>query len=309
MSILIGTKDGVYDQWGEGWHLEGSEVSALVAGDGCVLAIVDGTTIWKASAAQSYHDWAPVASIDAESARCVLPSTIGLLVGTSDARLMLQRADGEHLVGIESFDRVDGRERWWQAPGLDLQPNTRSLAEAPDGTLYVNVHVGGIYRSRDGGASWEPTIDQETDVHEIRAFADGLVVAATGMAGLCISRDTGETWESTTEGFPPGGWGLPYARAVVVCDDMVVLTGSNGAMTDDAGVYRKPLDSSGPVERCTAGLPDRFAENINSGCLGAGSGFVAFGTTEGAVFSSADTGATWEQLCADLPAVLCVVVT
>ena len=35
----------------------------------------------------------------------------------------------------------------------------RTIAAGAEGELYVNVHVGGILRSDDDGASWRPTID------------------------------------------------------------------------------------------------------------------------------------------------------
>ena len=263
-------------------------------------AVTDGVTIWRGP-----DDWFEVAQTDGFGARCILPSTIGLLIGTSDGRVM--GLDGGTLVPLDGFDRVEGRDKWWQVGGLDTVANTRSLAQAPDGTLYANIHVGGIYRSRDLGASWEPTIDQETDVHEIRALDDGLVLAATGMAGLCVSKDAGDNWDSITDGLPTSsGWQLPYARSLALWGDVILLTASNGPQSDEAGVYRTRLHSAGPVERCGNGLPDRFRDNIDTGCLSAAGGVAVFGTTEGSVFASSDAGESWEEIARDLAPVLCV---
>ena len=147
------------------------------------------------------------------------------------------------------------------------------------------------------GATWEPTIDQETDVHEIEAFADSLVIAATGMAGLCVSRDAGDNWDSITEGLPTtSGWGLPYARSVALWDDIVLVTASNGPQSDEAGVYRGRLDASATLERCHNGLPSTFRDNIDTGCLSAGDGVAAFGTTEGSVYVTTDAGESWEEI-------------
>jgi len=61
--------------------------------------------------------------------------------------------------------------------------------------LLANVHVGGIPRSVDGGVTWQPTIDIDSDVHEVRAHPKrrGTVVAAAAV-GLCTSSDGGATW-------------------------------------------------------------------------------------------------------------------
>ena len=312
MAIVVGTEDGA-QVVGGGRSLAGRAITALTPGEHCVWGIADGSVIVRAPdvarAEGSAGDlaWVEVVGSD-DPPRCLLPTSRGVLVGTGSGGLAWWRG-GTVLEAIESFDDVEGRDRWWQVPGLDLGPNTRSLAEAPDGTLYVNVHVGGIYRSRDRGATWEPTIDQETDVHQVRAFAGGLVLAATGMAGLCVSRDEGDSWKSITEGFPTGGFGLAYARALVRWHDTVVVTASNGPSTDDAGVYRWSFDSDERVERCTEGLPERFADNIDTGCLATDGVEVAFGTTEGSVYVSDDGGAHWEEVCAGLPAVRSVALT
>lgn len=188
--------------------------------------------------------------------------------------------------------------------------NVRTLAEAPDGTLYVNVHVGGIYRSRDDGASWCPTIDQEADVHEMLALAGGRVVAATGMQGLVRSDDAGETWHSVTDGVPPDGWG-GYTRSVAAWDPWTMLvTGSRGAFSDLeggvlAGVYRWSAASPDQLERCTEGLPAGFQENIDTGRLTAGAGYAAFGVA-GTVHVTEDAGRTWRILADGLPPVTCL---
>jgi len=78
-----------------------------------------------------------------DDATCFARTQRGLFVGTARAHLV---RDGDV---VESFDAVPGRDDWytpWGGP-----PDTRSIAEAADGTLHVNVHVGGIPRSRDGG--------------------------------------------------------------------------------------------------------------------------------------------------------------
>lgn len=302
--IVIGTDGGVRVIDG-GAALPGRVTTGLVPDGDALWGIADGTTIVR-TCGPDLDAWEVVVTPD-DPPRCLLPTSRGLLVGTGGGGLAWWR--GEAFEPITSFDHVEGRERWWQVPGLDLSANTRSLAVAPDGTLYANVHVGGIYRSRDDGETWEPTIDQETDVHQVRAFADDLLLAATGMAGVCVSHDAGDSWKSVTDGFPTGGFGLAYARAIVRWRDVAVVTASNGPSTDDAGVYRWSLGGEPRVERCSAGLPDHFTDNIDTGCLATDGTLVVFGTTEGAVFASTDGGERWEEVCTGLPAVRSVALT
>src|SRR5262249_60339372 len=74
------------------------------------------------------------------------------------------------LAPVETFETVDGRETWYTPWGDPA--DVRSIAVARDGTIHVNVHVGGVVRSRDRGTSWAPTVDIEQDVHQVLAHPD-----------------------------------------------------------------------------------------------------------------------------------------
>src|SRR4029453_14776189 len=66
---------------------------------------------------------------------------------------------------IEGFQTIAGRDDW-HAVG-SRKPYVRSLTATAGDVLLANVHVGGIPRSTDGGATWEPTIDVDADVHQV----------------------------------------------------------------------------------------------------------------------------------------------
>ena len=177
----------------------------------------------------------------------------------------------------------------------------RTIAAGAEGELYVNVHVGGILRSDDDGASWRPTIDIRSDVHEVLAVPGrpGLVLAATGV-GTATSEDGGASWS-----FAHDGLAGRYCRAVALAGDTVLLSASNGPRGGDAAVYRRPLGADGPFQRCT----DGFERNIDTGCLAADGELAAFGTEDGRVFVSRDAGASWKLEASGLPAVQALVVT
>jgi hypothetical protein len=297
--ILAGTDDGLHELGAERRvELEGNAIGALAVGQRAVFAVAGGTEIAVSSRG---GPWSALASLPSREARCLLPTPDGLLVGTTDAHL-LRLLDGS-LVPIDGFESVAGRDDWytpWGGP-----PAIRSLSAGVAGELYANVHVGGIPRSDDGGASWRPTIDVDVDAHEVRSPRDrpGLVLAATGRGGLATSRDSGDSWELASAGLAGG-----YARAVALTGDVVLLTASDGPRGGHAAVYRRLLDASDGFERCRDGLPEWFEDNIDTACLDAHGAAVAFGTASGAVYASADAGETWEQAADGLPPVRCLLV-
>jgi hypothetical protein len=142
-----------------------------------------------------------------------------------------------------------------------------------------------------------PTIDIDADVHQV-ATAEGLVLAATAH-GLASSRDRGATWTYRTDGLEAA-----YSRAVVVSGDEVLMSTSNGPRGGRAGVYRAPL-VGGRFERCRAGLPEWFEDNIDTYCLDAlnDGSYAALGTADGAVYASDDGGGTWQEVATGLPPV------
>jgi hypothetical protein len=289
--ILVGTRDGLHtitDRDGvEPIQLSGRSVTA-VARDGPQLwAIVDRSEVWHAPEA----DWRLVAPLEGHEATCIA-MTDALHVGSSEARLF-RLSDGT-LDPLAPFDDADGRAGWytpWGGP-----PATRSISEWGN-DVYVNVHVGGILHTGDGGRTWNPTIDIDADVHQV-ATAEGSVLAACA-GGLATSLDRGATWTMRSEGLE-----APYSRAVVVCGDTILVSASNGPRGGHAAVYRGDL-AAGPFERCTAGLPGWFDDNIDTYCLDAlnDGSFAAFGTSDGRLFGSEDAGSTWHELSSGLPGV------
>src|ERR1700730_3732874 len=84
------------------------------------------------------------------------------------------------------------------------QANGRLLAGATDG----------VYRSADGGDTWQHVGLQDQEVLEVMPAPQDprLVYAGTRPAALFRSRDGGDTWtavDSFTRAFDPGSLGLP----------------------------------------------------------------------------------------------------
>ena len=292
---LVATRDGLLTI-GAGEpvasQFTGRSVTAVSRDGPQLWAIVDRSEVWHAPE----DDWGRVVTLEGLEATC-LAMTHAIHVGSSEARLF--RLADDVLEPVVGFDDVEGRSAWytpWGGP-----PATRSLSEWSE-DVYVNVHVGGILHTGDGGRTWHRTIDIDADVHQV-ATAQGLVLAACA-GGLAMSEDRGATWTMRSEGLE-----APYSRAVVVCGDAVLVSASDGPRGGRAGVYRGDLHS-GALERCTAGLPGWFDGNIDTYCLDAlnDGSFAAFGTSDGRLFGSEDAGSTWHELSSDLGAIQHVLV-
>jgi hypothetical protein len=290
-TVIAGTEAGLF-RLGDsnGVELEGLHVSDIALGADGPWAIADASTVLRRSPADT---WDEVTSVAGRRLNCLRLTQSAVFIGTDQAHLLGMR--GASAEPVPGFEEAPGRADWytpWGGP-----PEVRSIAAGGD-SLYVNVHVGGILRSDDGGATWSPTIDIHSDVHEVIVAGDGAetVLAATAW-GLAISRNGGESWD-----FDDSGLHATYARAVAFSEDRILMTASLGPRGGDAGIFRRSLGTAG-FEKIHTGLPEWFPQNVDTGCVAARNGVVSLGTGDGRVFLSEDHGDSWEQIGEDLPPV------
>jgi photosystem II stability/assembly factor-like uncharacterized protein len=201
--------------------------------------------------------------------------------------------EGGELQRLAAFDAVPGRETW-ENPAAAGRPDVWSIAVDGD-AVYVSVHVGGLWRSRDAGESWQNVLAPETDVHQVAARDGVVVVAAEG--GFGLSDDGGASWSWTTDGLHAA-----YLQCVAMTDDAVYVGASSGPWAQDAAVYRASPPGA-RWERRSRGLPDVF-ESIGPYHLVADGEAVFvtawFGTT---VHASTDAGRTWAPLEHTFPSI------
>ena len=308
-TILAATwGDGLYVFTGETRHheLPGQPVRALAPdGNGGALAIVSGHSLCRRT---SDGEWDTIATSECPLACAVAVGDV-IYVGTDDARVLRVSANGmvDQLAG---FDAVAGRDRWYAGSavinGQRVGPplGIRSIAATSDGTvLLANVHVGGIPRSMDGGVTWEPTIDVDSDVHEVRAHPihPGIVIAAAAI-GLCISRDGGATWTVEQEGLHAS-----YCSAVAFSREDILVSASADHFATQGAVYRRPTDGPGPLVPVGAGLP-RWIDGIaDTGCIATRGSALAVADRAGNLYVSADGGRNWSCRANGLPAMSSVV--
>jgi BNR/Asp-box repeat len=303
LTILVSTwGDGLFAFTGETRRQEIAKqpVRGLAPdGHGGALVIVGGHVLRRRA---PNGEWTTVATSEFELACCMAVGGV-IYVGTDDAR-MLRLSQHAKLEPLESFDIVAGRDTWYAGSaiinGQRVGPplGIRSVAADSAGTvLFANVHVGGIPRSRDGGKTWQPTIDINSDVHEVRVQQeDPRIIVAAAAIGLCISRDFGETWAVEQEGL--------YARhcsAVAFSGDDILVSASTDPFASKGRIYRRPIKAKGVLEAVENGLPTWIDGIADTGCIATNGSKIAVADSSGNLYLSADFGHAWSRSYKDLP--------
>jgi hypothetical protein len=286
-AITVATERGLRVAGHSADPLDGADVTALANGRAGLWALVRHREIFLIARGQAEH----VATLDGPQAYCLVDYSGSLFIGTEESGLF--KLDAGKLARVAGFDAAPGRSEWWQPPG-HRPATTWSLASAA-GQLYVNVHVGGILRSRNGGVSFTQTIDIDLDVHEVQLGGDGRLWAATGKSGLAESRDCGENWSFHSAGLP-----AKYLTCVAPMDDGVLVVASSGFRSGDDAVYR--FDGK-KFLRCEYGLPSVFGEHLNARQLTGQGRRAAVAGGDGCVYATEDGGRSWRVALEDLSAV------
>jgi hypothetical protein len=301
--ILVATwSNGLFSISGETvrQELDGTVRGLAHDGRGGALAIVGGHSLRRRS---DGGEWTEIATSERELSCCVAIRD-AVFVGTDDARMLRVEAD-DTLHRVTGFDHVAGRESWYAGTaiidGKLMGPplGIRSMAATCDGAaLLANVHVGGIPRSTDGGESWQPTIDVESDVHEVWAHPDRPdIVLAAAAAGLCVSRDAGATWTIEHDGLHAA-----HCSAVACGRQDMFVSASTDTFAAQGAIYRRPLDGNGPLQPVGGGLPRWTDGKVDTCCIATRDAMVAVVDWSGCLYISDDDGASWSACAERFPA-------
>jgi hypothetical protein len=285
----------------------GHPVNALTPdGHGGAVAIVDRQSLWRRT---SVGTWRTVATSDFELACSVAVGDV-IYVGTDDAHILKVNTNGS-VEQLGGFDAVAGRDTWYAGSALiDGQRvgpplGIRSMTATSDGTvLLANVHVGGIPRSTDGGVTWQPTIEVESDIHEVRAHPThpGIVIAA-GATGLCTSRNGGATWTVEQEGLHAS-----YCSAVAFAGHDILVAAAADHFAAQGAVYRRPIDGAGALMPVGGGLP-RWIDGIaDTTCIAALGSVLAVADRASNLYVSGDAGRMWLRHADVLPTISSVLI-
>ena len=294
-SILVATwGNGLFSVTGKmaRQELADQSIRSLVAdGRGGVLAIVGGHSLCRRS---SDGEWAEIVKSEFNLSCCVPIGNV-VFVGTDDAHVLRVDPDGaqQRLTG---FDAVAGRDKWYAGSaiidGKRMGPplGIRSMAATCDGAvLLANVHVGGVPRSTDSGLTWQPTIDINSDVHQVctHPTRPDMVIAAAG-AGLCMSRDAGATWTIEQQGLH-----AHHCSAVAFGRNDIFVSVAASPFVAEGAVYRRPIDSNGPLQPLDGGMPKWTDGIVDTNCIATRDSMAAVIDRSGRLYVSYDDGASW----------------
>lgn len=269
-------------------------------GRGGALAIVGGHSLRRRAPS---GEWATVATSESELS-CCMAVRDAIYVGTDDARMLRLSHEGGMLDPIDGFDNIAGRDAWFAGSaivdGQRLGPplGIRSVAANSNGSiLFANVHVGGIPRSMDGGRTWQPTIDINSDVHEVRAHpANPEIVVAASAVGLCISRDSGATWTIERDGLHAS-----YCSAVAFSGDDILVSASTDHFATQGRIYRRPVKPDRSLVAVEGGMPAWTEGIADTGCIAANGSSIAVADRAGNLYGSDDFGRAWSCRITRLP--------
>lgn len=308
-TILVATwNDGlfVFSGGSRNRELANRSVRTLAPdGHGGALAIVDNHSLRRRAPDGA---WNTIATAKSDLSCCVKVGDV-IYVGTDDAHVLRVSAAGE-IEQLRGFDVVAGRDKWYAGSavinGKRVGPplGIRSITATSDGAvLLANVHVGGIPRSLDGGVTWQPTIDIESDVHEVRAHPSRPRIVAAAAVGLCTSADGGETWQVDQSGLH-----APHCSAVAFAGDDVLVSAAADPFAPESAIYRwqrrehpGTADEHHPLVKVAGGLPPWLDRIAHSGCIATHGSAVAVADMGGNLYLSADTGHTWSRRADGIP--------
>ncbi len=307
---ISGLKPGEWEEIGiktnyvSSFEFKDNLVFAGMNGEGIIVSDNGGTT-WKAvNNGLSY-----------KFVECLCVSGGNILAGTWGKGVYLSSDNGSSwresgLYGRECKDfAVRGNDTWvatekgiyyssdngktWAGDGLE---RNHAYSVAVFGNqLFAGTYSQGIFRSGDGGRTWEQVLKSQDNRLSVRDIIQckGIIYAATDTSGIFISKDDGKTWQQKKNGlatFKESGkdkYSLSRISGLACSGDSIF------AATWNHGVFVS-VDGGESWNHC--GLKKG---TINTSLAVNGSTIYA-GEYWGNIFRSQSTGSEWKQVMAGI---------
>jgi len=333
-TIAIGTEKGSYllEEEGDGWSVNGPsfpgwKVSAFgTAPDGTHLAALGSN--WFGIGIQRSPDlsrWEQIESPPAwpeetgrkmEQVWTFHTSGDRIWAGVAHAGVFTSDDQGVTWSPIEGLNEHSTREDW--QPGFGGLCAHRLMVDGD--TQWVAISAVGVFRSDDGGATWEPKnygiapVGRPKDterpavgycVHSVaHDSADPRRIWRQDHSGVYRTADGGDTWERIENGLPANFgfmmWRDQESRRLFT---LPLEADTNRLPVEGAlRVYRSD-DDGDSWELSGAGWSEapQFTGVLRGAYDGDGKGSFCFGTTGGKVWLTKDNGDSWSELDLALP--------
>ena len=302
--LYAATGDGVarLDQTGGQWT-----VDLFLRGSGAQCVAVDpatASTVYAGLRHGGVHrsgdggsTWVDCALPEAGVFSLAVSAADGAVyAGTEPSRLFRSDDAGASWRELEALLELPSRPTW-SFPPRPWTSHVRWIAPSPHDPdlLLIGIELGGLMRSRDGGASWQDhRPGAQRDVHSLawHPHVRGRAYEAGG-GGAAFSVDAGETWQPADEGRD-----RHYTWSVAVDPDdpeqwyVSASTGpyaAHGRGDAQARIYRRRAGE--PWLALADGLPEPLPAMPYA--LVAADGLLFAGLADGQIWESADRGDSW----------------
>lgn len=251
--------------------------------------------------------------------------TVGdrIWAGVAEAGLFFSDDGGDSWQPVDGLNEHRTRSEW--QPGFGGLCAHRILTDGD--RIWVGISAVGVFRSDDGGQTWElkndgvPAAGVPDDsprpevgycVHNLDHDPDAPQrMWRQDHMGVFRSDDGGDSWERIENGLPAGfgfvmrrdhASGRLFVLPLEADANRVPVEGRFGAyMSEDGG------DSWSPAG---TGWPDSptYTSVLRGAVAADGNGRIALGTTGGKVWLTEDTGDTWRELSPTFPRIEAVAI-
>lgn len=248
-----------------------------------------------------------------------------LYCGVEPAALFVSQDGGETWGLVRGLFDHPHRPRWQPGNG-GLCLHTILLDPLDHQRIYVAISAGGVYRTDDGGATWQPKnhgirVAYQPDKYpEFGQCVHKMVLHPARPEriflqhhwGLYRSDDRGDTWKSISNGVPSDfGFAMMMHPRDPDCVYVIPIESDEFRCTPDGRlrVYRTK-NAGASWEPLARGLPQREAyktvlrDGMDTDRLDPAG--IYFGTRSGELFGSVDEGKSWKIILSGLPPIVCV---
>lgn len=177
-------------------------------------------------------------------------------------------------------------EPFWQQTNGPHGGHVTDIIKGEDGTLYLGTFNTGLFRSVDGGHTWE-SINTGISQYEITSLVQnhqGFLYAAVGSKGVYISKNKGNSWQPLSSGIQN-----EMIQSLYIDTDGTIYIAPRGQ-----GVY-KSTDNGSSWQ--SMGLKGKIFQTF----LKVPSGHMFVAGNNGEVYRRAPGSDTWEQANAGIP--------